>query len=298
MMREFLRISRFISQHPLASKKKMYAYKRFIGWQLSQRLVNHPVLYPFVENSFLLIEKGMAGATGNIYTGLLEFNDMAFVMHVLRNGDLFADIGANIGAYTILASGNAGARTVAVEPIPSTFARLKRNVVLNEMNDLVDLQLCGVGETPGVLRFTATDDTVNHVMSENEQRNGGSFVEVQIRKLDEIFKDEVPTVMKMDIEGFEFPALRGGTQTLSSPVLKALIIELNGSGARYGYDDRQILELMSDHGFKPFQYDPFTRKLKPITEFEHANVLYLKDLDWVTDRCEKARKFSIFQQDV
>ena len=59
MLKEFLRISRFISNHPLARKKKLLAYKRFIGWQLSQKMVRHPVLYPFVENSVLLIEKGM-----------------------------------------------------------------------------------------------------------------------------------------------------------------------------------------------------------------------------------------------
>ena len=62
--------------------------------------------------------------TGNIYCGLVEFADMAFVLHVLRAGDLFVDIGANAGAYTLLASSVAGAKTTCFEPAPATYARL------------------------------------------------------------------------------------------------------------------------------------------------------------------------------
>jgi hypothetical protein len=47
---------------------------------------------------------GMTGATGNLYVGLHEFEEMAFLLHFLRPGDLFADVGANVGSYTILAA--------------------------------------------------------------------------------------------------------------------------------------------------------------------------------------------------
>ena len=62
--------------------------------------------------------------TGNIYCGLAKFADMAFVLHVLRAGDLFVDIGANAGAYTLLASSVTGAKTTCFEPAPATYARL------------------------------------------------------------------------------------------------------------------------------------------------------------------------------
>ena len=103
-----------------------------------------------MEESVLLIKKGMAGATGNIYTGLLECNDMAFVLHVLRSGDMFADVGANIGVYTILAAKNTGASVIAVEPVPATFSHLKNNVYLNDVSHLVNLCQVGVGNQSGV----------------------------------------------------------------------------------------------------------------------------------------------------
>ena len=59
----------------------------------------------------------MTGATGNIYAGLHEFVDMAFCLHLLRSGDLFVDVGANIGSYTVLASKVAGANSVTLELI-------------------------------------------------------------------------------------------------------------------------------------------------------------------------------------
>jgi hypothetical protein len=40
----------------------------------------------------------MTGATQNLYCELHEYNDMAFLLHFLREEDSFADVGANIGS--------------------------------------------------------------------------------------------------------------------------------------------------------------------------------------------------------
>jgi hypothetical protein len=51
----------------------------------------------------------MKGAAHFIYPGVCEFEEMAFVLHYARPTDLFVDVGANIGAYTVLAAGASGA---------------------------------------------------------------------------------------------------------------------------------------------------------------------------------------------
>ena len=53
-----------------------------------------------------------------------------------RKSELFLDVGANIGSYTILASGVCRARTIAFEPDPETANHLRRNVQENELNNL------------------------------------------------------------------------------------------------------------------------------------------------------------------
>src|SRR5438874_2610827 len=101
MLSSFLRTWRFIASHPLASRRRRAALSRWLRWQLGSRLLPYPVLYPWIGDAKLVVERGMTGATGNLYCGLHEFFDMALVLHFLRPGDLFLDIGANVGAYTV-----------------------------------------------------------------------------------------------------------------------------------------------------------------------------------------------------
>ena len=61
----------------------------------------------------------MRGATGNIYAGLHEFVDMMLPLHLLRSGDLFLDVGANIGLFTLFIKQECADATVhAFEPTP------------------------------------------------------------------------------------------------------------------------------------------------------------------------------------
>lgn len=92
------------------------------------------------------------------------------------------------------------------------------------------------------------------------------------------------------------PVLRGANRTLYEPGLKAVVMELNGSGARYGYDETEILKLMRDHGFETFSYDPFSRGLIDINgkNSSSGNTLFVRDLESVSARLHAAEKVSVF----
>lgn len=298
-MNRLVSIIKFIWKHPLASKNKVRAFRNFFYWQLLQKIRPGSVVVPFVENSKLTMEKGMAGATGNFYTGLAEFEDMAFILHVLRKGDTFADIGANIGAYTILASKNTGAVSYSFEPIEETFNKLKTNIAANEITELVYPMHCGMGALNGYLYFTKDLDTINHVIIENaNSMKAEDIVEVPVVTIDEIFLDHQPQIIKIDVEGFEWNVLNGGEKTLLSLHVKAIIIELNGSGKRYGFSDNAIHKKLLGNFFYPYSYEPFQRQLTPIKSYGNFNTLYIKDFDWVSNRIQTARKFKIFRQEI
>ena len=161
-------VLKFITNHPLTKNSRFKSICRFLKWQISSRLIPYPVVYPFIGNSSLIIWRGLTGATGNLYVGLHEFEDMAFLLHLLQENDLFTDIGANIGSYTILASGHKKAQTISFEPIPSTYQTLKNNVAVNHIENKVKLLNIGLGSKPSVLKFTSGLDTVNHVVFGNE----------------------------------------------------------------------------------------------------------------------------------
>jgi len=97
---------RFITRHPLTRNARLATLVRWLRWQVGSRLLPGPVIVPFVNDTGLIVRPGMTGATGNVYCGLHEFEDMALVLHALRLGDLFVDVGANVGSYTALGGGS------------------------------------------------------------------------------------------------------------------------------------------------------------------------------------------------
>jgi len=92
---------------PANRNHKSTALFRFLGWQIFSRVWRHPVPVILVNGVRVLASRQYQYTSGVVYSGLPEFADMGFMLHLLREGDLFVDIGANIGCYTIAASGAA-----------------------------------------------------------------------------------------------------------------------------------------------------------------------------------------------
>jgi FkbM family methyltransferase len=235
-------------------------------------------------------------ATGNIYTGLHEFSDMGFLLHFLRKDDRFADVGANVGTYTVLAAGVIGANCIAVEPLPQTFGALQRNISINHIESIVEALNIGLGAEKGKLFFTKDFDTENHIVLNNAGRKG-ELIEIPIDCLDNIIaSDKIPALIKIDVEGFEQDVINGALTILERNELKAIIIELNGSGARYGYSEEAIHRQLLSYGFCPFIYEPFEKKLTAINGFGAHNTIYIRDFDFVHARVTKAPRMKIFSE--
>ena len=280
-----------IYRHPFNRENKLGSLARFVKWQVSSRLHPHPVLYRLTGRTQLIMWRGLTGATGNLYCGLLEFEDMGFLLHFLRPTDLFVDVGANVGVYTLLAAGEVGAQSIAVEPIPQTFAHLQQNIATNHLHTRVTAHNVGLGATNGSIQFTRSLDTVNHVATADET----DTIDVPVTRLDDLL-GEVPALIKIDVEGFETEVLKGATRLLAAPTLRAIIIELNGSGARYGYDEDRIHQQLLDEGFAPHTYDPKTRALIALPSYGRHNTIYLRDTAFVQDRVRTARQVEIGPQ--
>ncbi len=284
---------RIVARHPLNADRPWRGLLRLLRWQLGARLVPGPVAVPLVDQTRLLVSPGMTGATGNIYCGLFEFEDMALVLHGLRPEDLFVDVGANIGVYSVLASGVADAQTLAFEPIPATYALLQRNLRVNGLESRVEALALGLGAQPGVLHFTAGLDTVNHVAAASDGQE--TQVEVPVQTLDSVLDGRVPRMIKIDVEGWETEVLAGAQATLAAPGLQVVLLELAGSGQRYGFDEDLLHQKMLDLGFEPCSYDPFLRELLPCDgQRRHTgNTLYVRDRAELSRRLRAARRFTV-----
>ena len=84
---------------------------------------------------------------------------------------------------------------------------------------------------------------------------------------------------------------------LNNSLLIGIIIELNGSGNRYGYIEDKIHEKLLSCNFEPYFYSPFERKLVKTKSFGSNNTLYLKDIEFVNNRIQSAKKIKILNQE-
>jgi FkbM family methyltransferase len=233
-------------------------------------------VFEFVNGSKMFAQSGMTGATGNLYVGLHEFAEMAFLMHFLRPDDLFVDVGANVGSYTVLASAAIGAHVIAFEPGDEAFVWLIRNLNLNEVSHRVEARREAVGARKGVVSFTSGLDTVNHI-------DADGTVSVSITTLD-ISCNRVPALIKIDVEGSEADVLRGASNILANPKAQAVLIELN---------DEAATRLLEDFGFACCDYHPFERSLTPRSDCLSGNGIFIRDIEHVSLQLRTAPAFSV-----
>lgn len=289
-MRQLISIIRFIKNHPLGKKFPFLSFFSFLAYQFRIKIIRKKYIHNWLEGSKFYCIPNEHGISGNIYLGLHEFNDMGFLLHFLEPNDLFLDIGANVGSYTILAGIVKKSHVLSFEPIPSTYSRLKSNILLNGKSN-IKLHNIGLSNKSSTLNFSFQNNTTNRVVNNDDKKS----IKVAVKKLDDF--DISPTMIKIDVEGFEYFVLEGGKETLKSSKLKCIIIELNSSGKLYGIDDLEIYNFLISLNFIAYNYDPFSRNLKKLnfSELGKHNTLFLRDgyENEIYNRLKSSRYFEI-----
>lgn len=286
-----LKTIKTVLNHPLNAGRPLSALCRLFKRGLVVRLHRSPIAYPFVENTFLVVEQGMSSAELQIYTHLYDFREMAFLLHYMRKEeDVFVDIGANIGVYTVFAAGLAEVRVIAAEPAPGTFRKLERNVLFNGLQKNTELHNVAVGDENGYLDFTSGLDAVNHVVLNGEGKN---TVKVPAVTLDHLLADKEATCLKIDVEGFEANVINGASSVLSRDSLQVVIMETNGLSDLYSFGQNYLHDKLVSFGFSPCAYDPFLRKIIILEQPDDTNTIYIKNVEAAVTRVREGRRFSV-----
>ena len=278
--------------HELVKANKIKALLRFVVWQVKSRMLRRDFVHNWVDDAKFYVKNGETGLTQNIYVGLAEFEDMTFLLHLLQENDYFIDIGSNSGSYSILGGSVTHSRVVAVEPVRETYERLLRNLDLNGIEATSTALNVGLGSKPGFMTMTSALDTTNQIVIGETQN---ATTQVEITTLDEIAKNIDPTLIKVDVEGWETEVLIGGFKTLQNPSLLGLILELNESGLRYGFSDSEILKILSGFDFSPYSYNPTSRTLKRLEgkNPNGGNTIFIRNESEILKRIKKAPRRQI-----
>jgi len=153
-----------------------------------------------------------------------------WIEEYLKPGEVLYDVGANVGAYTLLAAvAIPGARVVAFEPSPANFAALCANVELN-----------GVAASVTPVPIALGDRTTSALLDEDalpgasarlhDAHTAASGVSVLVDRLDDVvqrFGLPPPDHVKLDVDGLELEVLEGGARLLTSGGVKSAMVELD-----------------------------------------------------------------------
>jgi len=161
-----------------------------------------------------------------------------------RDGDVFYDIGANVGAYSLITAKLYGGRVrvCAFEPSALNFAQLVRNLALNECGDTVTPLPIALAESTQPLVFNyrnVTRGAALHSLGDAAGEHGEAFVPALRQHLLAYSLDALvphyhlpdPNHIKIDVDGSEERILTGATATLSRQGLKSVLIEASGDTA-------------------------------------------------------------------
>lgn len=184
-----------------------------------------------------------------------ERYEARLIGEVLRDGDFFWDIGANIGYFTLLAAAtlqNSG-QIIAFEPGRTAFQRLQDNIGLNNFNNITAVNLAASNSAGEAKLFLTTEiaDTGASLYQGGGDRT--DFEIIPTIPLDTYLAQEKlppPHMIKIDVEGAELAVLQGATKILSefSPLL---LIEMEGKNLQAaGTDKTAILNFLNPLGYR------------------------------------------------
>lgn len=265
---------RMLKKHPLTRASPVKGMCRYLVFNLTQTISKQPRIFNWIHGLKFYAEKGDAGLVGNIYYKLMDYEDSMFLIDHLKKSDVFVDVGANLGHYTMLASGICKTKSIAIEPIESTLIKLNKNIKLNRLNDKVTILNYGVGDKKEILNFT-TNKTVMNSVSLEENNN---TIKIEVKTLNELLKDEKPTFIKIDVEGYEYNVLKGASEILSNSSLKYLLVEFNNSGSKFNLNDDDVFNLILQYDFIPVRYQADSKEVSVIESYnqDKFNTLFIK----------------------
>ena len=175
-----------------------------------------------------------------------------------KEGDTFYDVGANVGAYSLMASKmfDGKVKVYAFEPGFPNFAQLSKNIFINNSQEsIIPMQIALSDQTEiSIFHYSnLTPGGALHALGKPIDYKGEFFSPVCKQpviafRLDDfitLFNLPAPNHIKIDVDGIEFKILRGSQQTLCGPMLRSLMVEIDEANS----ETPKMIQFLRDQGF-------------------------------------------------
>lgn len=203
---------------------------------------------------------------------LLERNDLKkeilIAKKLIKSGNIVFDVGSNIGILSVLYSKFTGysGKVYSLEPVNSTFERLKENLALNRCENVIPLQIA-LSNATGSAKMRVFDDSASGINSLGEPKYPEYKTNYELVKTDILdnfcdqLKIEHIDFLKIDVEGFEKNVLEGSDVLLKKNLIKFIQFEISDiplKGA--GRTPEEILYLLEKYNYSVFSFNQKTNK--------------------------------------
>lgn len=162
----------------------------------------------------------------------------------LRDGDVFFDVGANIGMYALYAAAvRPNCRVYAFEPAASNYSRLCANIVSNAFTNIIPCQMPLAEKEAFALFYLGAMENGSALHALGRPSLFRPSAEPALKQgvfsatLDGlVFRHGVPqpALMKIDVDGAEADVLSGGRDVLRSHALRTVLVEITSEAADDG----------------------------------------------------------------
>lgn len=226
-------------------------------------ILGDPWLVPYIRDTKLYIPT-KANYRQIYYHGFYEHPNDLLLERLLEKGGTFIDVGANVGAYTVLASKLVGdkGRVISFEPGPVNDI-LRANIEINGLGN-VEVEGLALSNTDGEVSFALNDvPLLSQIISGDsvDVRDGTSTImQVKSSTLDSLFPHDLGSnlVIKVDVEGQE-PAVIYGAKNMnewngsSAPIW---LFEYSTEWTRLGYDIKNVRSFLKRSGYELYSFMP------------------------------------------
>ncbi|MEX0932605.1 MAG: FkbM family methyltransferase [Candidatus Pacearchaeota archaeon] len=243
-------------------KKKGLFYVILVGAkQISSNLHPKMIYYSLKSNNGKIIktilgskmildlnDKGLSRQL--LLRGIREEEATKQLTKSLKEGMVCLEVGSNIGYFLLIESKLVGSKgkIYALEPDPRSFKILRENVKLNNIEDNIQLYNFAAGNKNGKEKFMLSKYYNSSNMTNYDAGSTGDYIDVEVRKLDDLFKKEKIDFIRMDSEGYEFEILKGAKNILKN--VKFMFIEVHPKILRKsGIDPLEFYKWVFDQGF-------------------------------------------------
>ena len=211
--------------------------------------------------------------------GIYERNTIRHLIKLINPGMTIVDVGANIGAYTLVLSKHlSGGQIYSFEPNPRTLKFLKKNIEINQVKNVnvIEFGLSDCEETAMLNTPSLSQASINKFKTSDQVEA------IKLITLDKFCSENNINnidILKIDIEGHEKKCLDGSAGIIDKSKNIIIIMEIDQNCYEAGYKKEFLFNYLINKGFTGFLPRGWPFKMKKITSFNENyqdNIIFIK----------------------